>query len=59
MFQRADGRWVATYKDAKGTWRYIYRKSKDEAKGEASVSGFTSGWSAGFYTLWAPVTDRQ
>ena len=24
VFQRADERWVATYKDAKGTWRYIY-----------------------------------
>ena len=32
VFQRADGRWVAKYKDARGTWRYIYRKSKGEAK---------------------------
>ena len=32
VFQRADGRWVAKYKDAKGTWRCIYRKSKGEAK---------------------------
>ena len=55
VFQRADGRWVAMYKDARATWRYIYRKSR----GEASVCGFTFGWSAGFYTLWAPVADRQ
>ena len=32
VFQRSDGRWVAKYKDAKGTWRYIYRKSKGEAR---------------------------
>ena len=32
VFQRADGRWVAKYKDAKGMWRYIYRKCKGEAK---------------------------
>ena len=32
VFKRADERWVAKYKDAKGTWRYIYRKSKLEAK---------------------------
>ena len=32
VYQRADGRWVAKYKDLRGTWRYIYRKSKAEAK---------------------------
>jgi hypothetical protein len=32
VFQRADGRWVAKYKDAQDTWRYIYRKSKNEVK---------------------------
>jgi integrase len=32
VYQRADGRWVAKYKDIRGTWRYIYRKSKAEAK---------------------------
>jgi integrase len=32
VFQRADGRWVAKYKDAHGTWRYIYRKTKAEAR---------------------------
>jgi integrase len=32
VFQRADGRWAAKYKDAEGTWRYVYRKSKAEAK---------------------------
>jgi integrase len=30
--QRSDGRWCAKYKDARGTWRYLYRKSKVEAK---------------------------
>jgi integrase len=32
VFQRSDGRWCAKYKDARGTWRYLYRKSKVEAK---------------------------
>src|SRR5918998_1585213 len=32
VYQRRDGRWVAKYKDARGTWRYIYRKCKVEAK---------------------------
>jgi integrase len=32
VFQRSDGRWVAKYKDAQGKWRYLYRKSKTEAK---------------------------
>jgi hypothetical protein len=32
VFQRADGRWCAKYKDIRGTWRYLYRKSKAEAK---------------------------
>jgi integrase len=31
-YQRKDGRWVAKYKDARGTWRYIYRKTKAEAR---------------------------
>jgi integrase len=32
VFQRADGRWVAKYKDARCTWRYIYRRTKAEAR---------------------------
>jgi hypothetical protein len=32
VFERSDGRWCAKYKDARGNWRYLYRKSKVEAK---------------------------
>src|SRR5215208_669057 len=32
VYQRKDGRWVAKYKDAHGTWRYLYRKTKAEAR---------------------------
>jgi integrase len=32
VYQRADGRWCAKYKDATGMWCYLYRKSKGEAK---------------------------
>ena len=32
VYQRKDGRWVGQYKDAKGKTRYIYRKTKQEAK---------------------------
>ncbi len=32
VYQRKDGRWVAQYHDARGKVRYIYRKSKAEAK---------------------------
>ena len=32
VFQRADGRWCAKWKDAHGTWRYLYRKGRREAK---------------------------
>ncbi len=32
VFQRADGRWCAKWKDADGKWRYLYRKTKAEAK---------------------------
>jgi integrase len=32
VYQRRDGRWVAQYKDAKGKTRYLYRKTKAEAK---------------------------
>jgi integrase len=32
VYQRKDGRWVAQYKDARGKTRYIYRKTKAEAK---------------------------
>jgi integrase len=32
IFQRSDGRWCAKYKDARGSWRYLYRKSKGEAR---------------------------
>ena len=32
VYWRSDGRWVAKYKDTRGQWRYLYRKSKTEAK---------------------------
>jgi integrase len=32
VFQRKDGRWCAKYEDAKGKTRYLYRKTKAEAK---------------------------
>src|SRR5829696_5983179 len=32
VYRRKDGRWVAQYKDARGKVRYIYRKSRGEAK---------------------------
>lgn len=33
VFQRStDGRWCAKYKDARGNWKYLYRRSKGEAK---------------------------
>jgi predicted negative regulator of RcsB-dependent stress response len=32
VYQRKDGRWVAQYADAKGKTRYLYRKTKAEAK---------------------------
>jgi len=32
VFQRAEERWVVKNKDARGTSRYIYRKSKGEVR---------------------------
>jgi integrase len=32
FYQRKDGRWVAQYKGLKGKTRYLYRKTKTEAK---------------------------
>jgi integrase len=32
VYQRKDGRWVAQYTDAKGKTRYLYRKTKVEAR---------------------------
>lgn len=32
VYKRGDGRWCAKYKDANDQWRYIYRKTKKEAK---------------------------
>jgi len=32
VYQRKDGRWVAQYRDAKDKARYIYRKTKQDAK---------------------------
>jgi hypothetical protein len=32
VYQRKDGRWVAKWKDINGKWRYLYRKTKTEAK---------------------------
>ncbi len=32
VYQRKDGRWVAQYRDTKDKVRYIYRKSRGEAR---------------------------
>ena len=32
VYQRKDGRWVAQYRDARGKVRYVYRKTRGEAK---------------------------
>src|SRR5215203_200993 len=33
VFQRkSDGKWCGKWKDANGKWRYLYRKSRGEAK---------------------------
>jgi len=32
VFQRKDGRWCAKYQDARGKTRYLYRRTKAEAK---------------------------
>jgi integrase len=32
IFQRKDGSWCGKWKDATGKWRYLYRKTKAEAK---------------------------
>ncbi len=32
VYQRKDGRWVAKYQDLDGSWRCLYRKTKQEAK---------------------------
>lgn len=32
VYRRKDGRWCAKWKDARGKWRYRYRKSRGEAK---------------------------
>jgi integrase len=32
VYQRKDGRWVGKFRDVKGSWRYVYRKTKAEAK---------------------------
>ena len=32
VFQRKDGKWCGKWKDASGKWRYLYRKTKGEAK---------------------------
>ena len=32
VYQRKDGRWVAQYRDARGKVRYLYRRTKGEAK---------------------------
>jgi hypothetical protein len=32
IYRRKDGRWVGKWKDSKGEWRYLYRKTKAEAK---------------------------
>jgi integrase len=32
VFRRKDGKWCGKWKDANGEWRYLYRKTKAEAK---------------------------
>jgi integrase len=32
VYQRKDGRWVAKWKDINGQWKYLYHKTKTEAK---------------------------
>jgi predicted RNase H-like HicB family nuclease len=32
VYQRKDGRWVGKFRDVRGSWRYVYRKTKAEAK---------------------------
>src|SRR5829696_2033973 len=32
VYQRKDGRWVAQYRDARDKTRYIYRKTRQDAK---------------------------
>ena len=32
FFKRKDQKWCGRYKDGSGKWRYLYRKSKGEAK---------------------------
>src|SRR5918999_1140044 len=32
VYRRKDGRWVAQYRDARGKVRYVYRKTRSEAK---------------------------
>ncbi len=32
VFQRKDGKWCGKWKDAAGKWRYLYRKTKGEAR---------------------------
>jgi predicted RNase H-like HicB family nuclease len=32
VYRRKDGRWVAKHQDLEGSWRYLYRKTKQEAK---------------------------
>ena len=32
VFKRGDGKWCAKFKDASGRWKYIYRRTKGEAK---------------------------
>lgn len=32
VYHRKDGRWVGKYKALDGTWKYLYRKTRDEAK---------------------------
>jgi hypothetical protein len=33
VYQRKDDRWVGKWKDSREEWRYLYRKTKAEAKG--------------------------
>ena len=32
VFERGDGRWCGKFRDARGRWRYLYRKTKNEAR---------------------------
>jgi hypothetical protein len=65
VYQSKDKRWVAQYTDARGKVRYIYRKSKPEAKSALRdalrdrdagiIAGITSAsWTGSIYATATP-----